>query len=608
MSKKIVSSQKKDSIVSHRSISESVLLLFPLFVVVTVLPLIVRMHVYHTRLNIYDWYAENDLSYDFFLFYKQWLFVAISVVILLIIAGRALLDKKSLKFQKIFIPLLIYTLLTVISTICSEYRYFGMRGNMEQFENVLCIAGYTLVVYYCYLVIQSAQEVKLMINAFAIGALFLCVLGMFQSFGLDFFNSAFGKSMIVQEGYNPNSLSFTFGVGRVYGTLYNPNYVGVYTVMTISLYSVLLLFAKKTYEYILYYLVILTSAFSMFGSQFKAGIVCLVVTFIMIIIALRKVLNKRWYLGIAIVATLIVAFIITNQASGGAYQMAIESAIQTTSKVVTSDLISIDTSDENVLVNYKNNKFTISMNQNRKLVLNDMNGTTISYSKLEELDGCITYVIEDVRFVDIIVAIYDDYEEEIDFCLFVNERYWAFQYNEEKQTYLYYNRYGRFSPLITADSVIFDDYERFASGRGYIWSRTIPLLSKYIFLGSGADSFVQAFPQYDYVAMTNFGYENQLITRPHCLYLQIGVHSGVVGLICLLLFFIFYALQSIKLYIKNDFQTSVSQIGVGLFIGVVGFLVSGISNDSSICVSPIFWVLVGIGIVCNQLVKEELLN
>ena len=605
MSKKIISSKKKDSIASRRYISESVLLLFPLFMIVTLLPLIVKMHAFHSGLNIYDWFSVNDIAYDFFLFYKQWIFVGICGLIVLIIAGRALYDRKTLKFHKIYIPLLVYTVLTVIATMVSEYRYFGILGNMDQFENIFCIIGYALVAYYCFLVIESEQEVKLLIHAFAIGALILGVIGIFQSFGLDFFATDFGKSLIVQEGFDPNSLSFSFGPRRVYGTVYNPNYVGVYTVMTISLYSVLFIFAKKTYEYILYYLVIFTSAFSMFGSQFKAGLVYLAVTLFMIAIALRKQLIERWYFGLTIIATLVIAFFTTNYTGGGAYQSAIEAALQNTSNA-SPDLISIDTSDENVLVNYKGNKFTASLDQNQEIVIKDQNGTSITYTKLEELDGCITYTIDDMRFEDIIVAIYTDDEEELDFCFFENERYWAFQYNEEKQTYLYYNRYGQFSPIITADTAIFDGHERFASGRGYIWSRTIPLLSKYFFLGSGADSFVQAFPQYDYVGMTNFGYGEQLITKPHCLYLQIGVHSGVVGLVCFLLFFLLYAIYSIKLYLNHNFQTRISQIGVAIFIGIVGFLLSGISNDSSIGVSPVFWVLVGLGIVCNRMVKEGL--
>ena len=38
-------------------------------------------------------------------------------------------------------------------------------------------------------------------------------------------------------------------------------------------------------------------------------------------------------------------------------------------------------------------------------------------------------------------------------------------------------------------------------------------------------------------------------------------------------------------------------------IAVIGYLVSGIINDSTITVAPIYWCLMGIGFAINRLVK-----
>ncbi|MDO5572318.1 MAG: hypothetical protein Q4F97_12775, partial [Bacteroidales bacterium] len=100
------------------------------------------MHTYKTGLNIYDWFTYNDNASDFFLYYKQWTFVGVCGLIVLIILGRALYDKTTLKLNKIFIPLFIYAFLALISTICSKYRIFGIKGNFEQFENIFCLLGY----------------------------------------------------------------------------------------------------------------------------------------------------------------------------------------------------------------------------------------------------------------------------------------------------------------------------------------------------------------------------------------------------------------------------------------------------------------------------------
>ena len=38
-------------------------------------------------------------------------------------------------------------------------------------------------------------------------------------------------------------------------------------------------------------------------------------------------------------------------------------------------------------------------------------------------------------------------------------------------------------------------------------------------------------------------------------------------------------------------------------IAVIGYLISGIINDSTITVAPIYWCLMGIGLAINHLVK-----
>ncbi len=588
---------------SERSITESVLLLFPLFLIVIVLPLIVKMHTYHSGLNVYDWFSSEDTAYDFFLFYKQWFFVGICGLIILIIVGRALFDKKTLKFSRIFLPIGVYSILVVLSTLFSEYKSFGIKGNFEQFENIFCLLGYGLVAYYTFLVIQSQKEVKLLLNALTIGILIVSTIGMFQSIGIDFFATDFGKSLIIEKGLDPDGLTLTFGKGRSYATLYNPNYVGVFSLMAISLYSVLLIFSKKIYEYILYYMVIVTAAFSMFGSQFKAGLVYLAVVLIFMIVLLRKQLRQRWYILGGVIVTMSIAFMITNNYSDGSYTSSIKYAFNDTAKA--NELTQMDSSEDGVFLKYKGNGLSVLVDEKHNLSLVDDNRDEINYLTLKEDETGYIYGINDMRFADITVGVCNVYVENwYDFFITIGETNYIFKYDEARDSYLYFNRYGKYSPISTAESFIFDGRERFGSGRGYIWSRSLPLLKNYILLGSGADSFIQAFPQYDYISMSNFGFGGQLITKPHCLYIQIGVQTGLLSLISFLIFFAIYAIQSMILYFKDDFSSNVSKIGLGIFLSVIAFLLGGVSNDSIICVSPVFWVIVGLGLVCNHMTRS----
>ena len=151
-----------------------------------------------------------------------------------------------------------------------------------------------------------------------------------------------------------------------------------------------------------------------------------------------------------------------------------------------------------------------------------------------------------------------------------------------------------------AEQVIFNDYEKILSKRGYIWSVSIPLLKKHIVLGSGADTFVATFPQQDYLRLWRNGYAAQLMSKPHSLYLQVGVQDGVIALLGMLSFFVLYLLQSVRLYINSRFESFYEQAGVAVMLAVLGFAVMGISNDSSTTVSPIFWAIAGLGVFLNS--------
>ena len=68
---------------------------------------------------------------------------------------------------------------------------------------------------------------------------------------------------------------------------------------------------------------------------------------------------------------------------------------------------------------------------------------------------------------------------------------------------LYYNPQGRLDKLRKVDSIGFENNYDFATRRGYIWSRTFPMLKSTALIGVGADNFVYEFPNNDYVGKVN---------------------------------------------------------------------------------------------------------
>lgn len=575
-----------------RSKIESKLLLLPIIFIVTILPLITHFHTYKAGLSTFDWFSKTDEYDDVFLFYKQWFFVFVSAVILSIICIRAYKNKKSFPFAPIFIPLGVYALLALLSTIFSKYQRFGFTGIYAQFENVFCLLGYVLVVYYIFLIVKSEYEVKLLIDALAVGALILCTLGTFQALGYDFLLTKAGQTIL---GAN---VKLEFGKGRTYATLYNPNYVGVYTSFIIPIFSILLLHAKKLYQYVLYSLVITTAVISLFGSQSKAGFVSILTAAVFTVILLRQKLIKVWYLVIPMMIAIIGSFIFVNKLNDNAYINAIKSAFSIT-KSDTPNLQSITTDRKGVHVNYKGNEFYVTLSLDDEYVyINafDSNDAPIQTS-IEE--SGITYSFNDTRFPGISMApvIID---KSYGFGLKIDNNDWYFTNQTDDGSYKYLNLYKKLVPIESIEHPFLQGYESLASNRGYIWSRTFSILSKYIFLGSGADTFSIVFPQYDYVGLYNFGYQMELITKPHCLYLQVATQTGVLSLFALFTFYLMYFINSIRLFIKKRTDSPLYSIGIAIFIGTISYMVSAISNDSSITVAPSFWVVIGIGIAVNQ--------
>ena len=114
---------------------------------------------------------------------------------------------------------------------------------------------------------------------------------------------------------------------------------------------------------------------------------------------------------------------------------------------------------------------------------------------------------------------------------------------------------------------------------------------------------MMVFPQQDYVGLYNYGYGDQLLTKPHNMYLQMGVQTGVLSLIAFLVFYAMYFISSLKLYIKGKFKSYYAQVGVAVLVASLSYIILGIANDSSLTVAPVFWSLIGLGIVVNKLAK-----
>ena len=606
MSKNNPNKNSNKAIDSNQS-SGSNYYMLPILIIICVIPLIAKMKVYNPNLSQFPWFPDQLEQIDFFLYYKHRIFVFVAVIMLLAVIVKLSKTYKNIRIKPVFVPLIIYMVLTILSTIFSKYSSFSLSGSFEMFESVFAILGYCITVYYVFLFLDTERDFKLIIRYLIIISLIMSILGIFQFIGYDFIKSEIAKNLMVPLQYRATTnLQFNFENNRVYLTLYNPNYVGVFTALITPIIIVLLFFQKKIVPIIIFSLSAIGLIICAIGSQSLSGFIGLGVSIICIVILMWRYLLKRYYVTIPIILLLIISFIVVNNYTDNfLINRLLNSFNPVTSESALND---IHIEDDYVSITYNNNEirfkstknsdntYSISvMDSNNQPIIASFNGTTLEY------------MIVDSRFNNITYG--NDGAYDGAFYIGVDGQYYVFTNQTDDGTYYYVNRYGKLDKMYTAESAVFTGMEKFASNRGYIWSRTIPLLKDYLILGSGPDTFVMAFPQQDYFNQAKYGYSTELLNKPHNMYLQMAVQTGVISLIAFLVFYGMYFASSIKLYMKGVYNNFYSRFGVAVFIGTISYMIVGLANDSTINTAPIFWTLMGVGIALNRKVsmfkKEE---
>jgi len=574
--------------------------LLPVYLTLGFLPFLVRVHIYEHQLSQFPWYYANTSEYfgDTFLVYRQWWFTGIAFYMLFVLLLKLVTDKKSLRYSITCIPMGVFALFSLLSAVFSEYPGFAFKGSFEQFENVFVLMGYALMVYYIFLIVESEDEVRYIIYVLTFSTMALGLIGTLQTFGFDVLASEFVKNLILPANVGAE-IQTKRAENTAVMTLYNPNYVGVYVAMLFPLYAVLVLFAKRWKERLVYALTLVLLLISLYGSGSKAAFLVIAVEMLVLLVLMRRPILKFWYLVIPAATALVAVFLLVNQAQDNVYIDRIQQALKLGKTEYA--LESIETRDDGVHICYEGNELIVELIQNDMesftFQFKDAKGEHIAASVLE--DGA-TYRLNDPRFEGFEVGLVL-YGETICFGVLIDGHTWRFtNLYDESGSYYYLTEKGKFDKLLMAEQVVFGEYERVLSGRGYIWSVTIPLLKKYFVLGSGADTFVTAFPQQDYLRLWRNGFSAQIMSKPHSLYLQVGVQNGVIAMLGMITFFAMYLLQSVRLYIASKFESFYEQAGAAVLLAVLGFAVMGISNDSSMTVSPIFWAIAGLGVYLNS--------
>lgn len=615
-----IEKKKTNDRLKHDNLNREIFEIFPILLLVIFLPFMIRLKIIPLEGYFYDFWIGERYNADFFTYFKQ--------IFIYIITGWSILNTflftKDIKANKLYYFAGAYAVLVILSTLFSEYFSIALNGFNERREGMWIVLCYLLLLISAMNLIKKERQVRIIMYGLATSGMIISIISIFQYYGFDIFSSDLGKKIIIsQQILNQlDKVVIKFGEKNSYGVFYNPNYLGHY----ISFYAPLMLsyaiISKDAREKLLFVLFFILSIFALFGSRSEAGVLGIAVAtgFLILVLTTRYIIKDKpkeehKKLLLTRFAPIVLAMIILpaslsyvtieqnpltkiktqaieffkpSELKGRDYKEigpindikqidnnSIEIVVQNNSNTIKIDdnsIVSILDKDNNVL--WKNNIKKLE-EKNYKIEKNDKYDSRILVKKTSDINkygiryyirthSCFLYFVVDDGNINIANSKYQVLDLEKDFSV--------------------------------AENIGFEGKGKLASGRGYIWSRSLPIMFDNIIIGTGQDTFVTEFPQYDiYGKQVELSLNNlwTLTDKPHNTYLQIGIHSGLLSLIIVLGGLLILLYKSFKNVIFDDEYLYFNIIS----FGILGFMISSIFNDSIIAITPIVYIFIGINIV-----------
>jgi len=463
----------------------------------------------------WDWYKGIFEYTDFYTYYKS---VGIGIASLLLTVSLIFEDWKALfkkiKDHKWSVGLLLTLIgLIVISSVFSEYPTVVRQGYIEHSQGFWAWINYVWVVFVIGLTYQ--KDDRMWIERCLLGSGFVITsIGVSQALGQDFFKTSLGQFFM--GGGNGTEIKFLFGETFVYSTLANSNYMGLYSAVLLPIAINQVIQEKKIFKIAWGVFVILLS-------------ICLITS-----------KSRGGFVGVSVAAILFILNYLNTQL-GAKIQKLIHIAIALFVSVLLLAgswyVFGDGTEPMHPDVSFKAETNTLQIT---------VDG--ISYAAIYDMDNvdAVPYITDAVGYpVPVLESSDEFYIVELEnvelfkygYNLVNNQKNMIFKIDDQVIEYAVtaegFERRTPYGLLIdeeTPESIGFKGKETLGSARGYIWSRSIPLLKENILVGSGPDTFALEFPQHEYeMKYKLYGNNRIIVDKSHNLILQMIIEIGGVA-------------------------------------------------------------------------------
>ena len=566
-----------------RKFQKSKLIIFILILsVFAILPFIVgikEIELTPTLLGFFP--SDNGNIIDIILYFKTQFFQITTLFLVLFFIGRAIfMDKpepiplfKDKRNKKYMIAGFTYILFAILSSILSSNFETALTGVPNSWESIFVLVSYILIFLLSLNYSYEDNLIDLFIRMIPIVFAIIIILGFIEFF----FKSPL--SLLA-----PPQTEMTSFFGQTSMTFANPNYASKFLVLFIPIQFYCVKNSVGIKRYINLALLGGMYLLLLFTGSTAAIYICILTTLIILILFFKQIIRNMKYVLPALGLLIIISLTITFVADKEILSTVLPNNNTSFEATAPFDLKSMSIEANVLTIQGEKHDINILL-ENSSLIFTDENN-----SKIDSLKKGLTYTFPNKNNISVTTHTAKNvFEVDLGF-----QRPVPFAIKDNNIYALGPN--GTLIKNINQSSGFgFENMQNFATGRGYIWRKALPLIKETIIVGFGADASVFHIPQNDFTGKLLYqGNANLILDKPHNMYLQTILNTGLLSLIALLLIFFFYFKDVIR------FSKKTTSLSLLISIGILGYLLCGIFYDSNITVAPLFWALLGMGIATNQ--------
>ncbi len=481
---------------------------------------------------------------------------------------------KSLDKKIYFMIMIIFSV--ILAYIFSDYKSIARFGAYERFEGIWVHFSYAIIFIYSLSFFKKEGSFKIFSYAILFSTFIVGGIGTLQYFGVNFFEWPIVKTLsysnfdikIVSEG------SFT--------TMYNINTSASYSLIIMFVLILVYLLNEnakiKVISIIDFFLIFIT----FYNSESEASIIGLVVSilFFFIIYLGFTFINGNKKSLIAFVSTICGVMIIFS-----IYAFSTNLPLKVIEKITpTIDFVKWEQEGNELFFYNKEDDFikVVTNDDNIEIYEND---TLLSENEYGTFDK---FTLNTGNFSDITIT--NILNQEGEYIIDFNSLFYIIC--DSQSPYIYDPNINKVSNR--AETIGFENYPNTATNRGYIWSRSLPLLLERPIVGYGSDTYFEVFPNDDFVVKYFIGMNDTVVDKPHSIYLNMAINNGIfyllgfLGIVTLVLF------DKFKLLYKSE-KNITKRLALTVYLsGMIAYLVNGLATDNLVVIVMMFWIYLAI--------------